>query len=191
MLFGNLCPKGAVIKQSAASPQLLQHRGRAVVFRNQDDLEARIDSPDLDVRPEDVIVLQNAGPRGGPGMPEWGSIALPRKLLDAGVRDMVRISDARMSGTAGGTVVLHVCPEAAVGGPLALVRDGDWIELDVPNRSLNVLLPEEELARRRAAWQPPPPAFRRGYGKLYLDHVLQADEGCDFDFCRAIGGGST
>src|SRR5262249_46363297 len=185
VLFGNLCPRGAVIKQSAASPHLLRHRGRAVVFRDQDDLEARIDRPDVDVRPDDVLVLQNAGPVGGPGMPEWGSIAMPRRLLEAGVRDVVRISDGRMSGTAAGTVVLHVCPEAAVGGPLALVRDGDVIELDVPGRALNVLLPVEELERRRAAWRPPRPHFTRGYGKLYIDHVLQADEGCDFDFCRA------
>src|SRR5438552_6380630 len=170
ILFGNLCPRGAVIKQSAASPQLLRHRGRAVVFNGQDDLEARIDRPDLDVRPDDVLVLQNAGPRGGPGMPEWGSIAMPRKLLEAGVRDLVRISDARMSGTAAGTVVLHVCPEAAVGGPLALVRDGDVIELDAPGRSLNMRVAEEELARRRALWQPPAPAYTRGYGRLYLEH---------------------
>jgi dihydroxy-acid dehydratase len=184
VLWGNLCPRGAVIKQSAASPHLLRHRGRAIVFDSQDDLEARIDQPDLDVRPEDVLVLRNVGPRGGPGMPEWGQMGLPRKLLEAGVRDMVRISDARMSGTSFGTVVLHVCPEAAVGGPLALVRTGDLIELDVPARQLNVRVPEEELSRRRAAWQPPPAAFTRGYGKLYLDHVLQADEGADFDFCR-------
>ena len=189
VLRGNLCPNGAVIKQSAASPKLLKHAGRAVVFRDQDDLEARIDSPDLDVRPEDVLVLQNVGPRGAPGMPEWGSIGMPKKLLDAGVRDMVRISDARMSGTAQGTVVLHVCPDSAVGGPLALVRDGDVIELDVPNRTLNVKVSDEELARRRAGWAPPPPKFTRGYGKLYLDHVLQADEGCDFDFLRGAGGG--
>src|SRR5207253_10026558 len=141
----------------------------AVVFRNQDDLEARIDSDDLDVLPDDVLVLQNIGPVGAPGMPEWGSIAMPKKLLDQGVRDMVRVSDARMSGTAAGTVVLHVCPEAAVGGPLGLVRDGDVIELDVPARALNVLLPEEELQRRRAAWRPPPPKYTRGYGRLYLD----------------------
>jgi dihydroxy-acid dehydratase len=184
VLLGNLCPRGAVIKQSAASPHLLRHRGRAVVFTSQEDLEARIDAPDLDVRPDDVLVLQNVGPVGGSGMPEWGSIAMPRKLLDAGVRDVVRISDARMSGTAAGTVVLHVCPEAAVGGPLALVRDGDVIELDVPNRTLNVLLPEDELQRRRAAWRPPSLGFARGYGRLYVEHVLQADEGCDFDFCR-------
>ncbi len=187
ILHGNLCPNGAVIKQSAASPALLRHRGRAVVFTGQDDLEARIDRPDLDIRPGDVIVLQNVGPRGAPGMPEWGSIAMPKKLLEAGVRDLVRISDARMSGTAGGTVVLHVCPEAAVGGPLSLVRNGDLIELDVPNRALNVLLAEDELQHRRAAWQPPPPRFTRGYGKLYIEHVLQADEGCDFDFCRGVG----
>src|SRR5262249_25995654 len=184
ILRGSLCPRGAVIKQSAAPPPLLRHRGRAVVFTSQDDLEARIDAPDLDVRPDDVLVLQNAGPRGGPGMPEWGSIAMPRRLLEAGVRDVVRISDARMSGTAAGTVVLHVGPEAAAGGPLALVRDGDAIELDVPGRALNLLVAEEELTRRRAAWRPPRPAFTRGHGRLYLEHVLQADEGCDFDFCR-------
>jgi dihydroxy-acid dehydratase len=184
VLQGNLCPRGAVIKQAAASPSLLRHRGRAVVFTCQEDLEARIDDPSLDVRPDDVLVLQNVGPRGAPGMPEWGGFAMPRKLLDAGVRDMVRISDARMSGTAAGTVVLHVCPEAAIGGPLALVQDGDEIELDVPARTLNVKLSETELQRRRAAWQPAPPKFARGYGKLYIDHVLQADEGCDFDFCQ-------
>jgi len=184
VLTGNLCPRGAVIKQSAASPHLLKHRGRAVVFQGQDDLEARIDRADLDVRPDDVLVLQNVGPVGAPGMPEWGSIAMPRKLLEAGVRDMVRISDTRMSGTAAGTVVLHVCPEAAVGGPLALVRDGDAIELDVTGRSLNVRVDDEELTRRRREWAPPAPRYARGYGRLYVDHVLQADEGCDFDFCR-------
>src|SRR5262249_25943641 len=183
VLHGNLCPRGAVIKQSAASPALLRHRGRAVVFDSQEDLEGRIDRPDLDVQPDDVLVLRNIGPRGAPGMPEWGSIAMPRKLLDAGVRDIVRISDARMSGTASGTVVLHVCPEAAVGGPLALVQGGDIIELDVPARTLSVLVSPDEMSRRRAAWQPPPPAYTRGYGKLFLDHVLQADKGCDFDFC--------
>ena len=189
VLFGNLCPRGAVIKQSAAAPHLLKHRGRAVVFTSQEDLEARIDSPDLDVQPDDVLLLQNIGPVGAPGMPEWGSIAMPRKLLDAGVRDMVRISDGRMSGTASGTVVLHVCPEAAVGGPLALVRTGDIIELDVPARSLNVLVSAEELERRRAAWTPPAPKYRRGYARLYTEHVLQADEGCDFDFLRGAGTG--
>src|SRR5262249_19809189 len=153
VLRGNLCPGGAVIKQSAASPKLLKHAGRALVFKNQEDLEARIDSPDLDIRPDDVIVLQNVGPKGAPGMPGWGSIAMPRKLLDQGVRDIVRISDARMSGTAQGTVILHVCPESSVGGPLALVRDGDIIELDVANRTLNIRLSDQELARRRADWQ--------------------------------------
>jgi dihydroxy-acid dehydratase len=184
VLRGNLCPGGAVIKQSAASPQLMQHTGRAVVFKNQEDLEARIDSPDLDVKPDDVIVLQNIGPHGAPGMPEWGSIAMPRKMLDQGVRDMVRISDGRMSGTAQGTVVLHVCPESAVGGPLALVQDGDVIQLDVAGRSLSLLVSDEELARRRAEWTAPPAKFDRGYGRLFLDHVLQADQGCDFDFLR-------
>jgi dihydroxy-acid dehydratase len=184
ILRGNLCPSGAVIKHSAASPHLLRHRGRAVMFMNQDDLEARIDSPDLDVRPDDVLVLQNVGPVGGPGMPEWGSIAMPKKLLDAGVRDMVRISDARMSGTASGTVVLHVCPEAAVGGPLALVQDGDIIELDVPRRTLHLHVNDEALERRRQNWRPPAPKFTRGYGRLYVEHVTQAEEGCDFDFCR-------
>ncbi len=182
VLHGNLCPRGAVIKQSAASPSLLKHRGRAVVFENQEDLERRIDDPDLDVAPTDVLVLRNIGPVGAPGMPEWGSIAMPKKMLDAGVRDMVRISDARMSGTAAGTVILHVCPEAAVGGPFALVRTGDIIELDVPNRSLNMAVEEKELARRRTDWSPPTSPYRRGYGKLFVDHVLQADEGCDFDF---------
>ena len=184
ILRGNLCPRGAVIKQSAASPSLLRHKGRAIVFHGQEDLEARIDSPNLDVRPDNVLVLQNIGPVGAPGMPEWGSIAMPRKMLDAGVRDMVRISDARMSGTASGTVVLHVCPEAAVGGPLGMVQDGDEIELDVPARKLNLLITDAELARRRAAWQPPAPKCTRGYGKLYIDHVLQADQGCDFGFCQ-------
>jgi dihydroxy-acid dehydratase len=184
ILHGNLCPRGAVIKQAAASPHLLCHRGRAVVFKNQDDLEARIDRPDLDVKPDDVLLLQNVGPVGGPGMPEWGSIAMPRKLLDAGIRDMVRISDARMSGTAKGTVILHVCPEAAIGGPLALVRDGDVIELDVPKRTLNVLVTDDQLTKRKAAWRAPEPKFTRGYGRLYIEHVLQADEGCDFDFCQ-------
>jgi dihydroxy-acid dehydratase len=182
VLRGNLCPGGAVIKQSAASPHLMKHTGRAVVFKNQGDLEARIDSLDLDVQPSDILVLQNIGPHGAPGMPEWGSIAMPRKMLDQGVRDMVRISDGRMSGTAQGTVVLHVCPESAVGGPLALVRDGDMIQLDVLGRSLKLLVSDEELARRRAEWQAPPPKFTRGYGQLFLDHVMQADAGCDFDF---------
>ena len=182
ILRGTLAPDGAVIKQSAASPELLRHRGRAVVFSSPADLAARIDDPALDITPESVIVLQNAGPVGGPGMPEAGFLPIPKKLLAQGIRDMVRISDARMSGTAFGTVVLHVAPEAAVGGPLALVRDGDWIELDVANRRLDLLVGEEELARRRAEWRPPTPPYRRGYRRLYVDHVLQAPQGCDFDF---------
>jgi dihydroxy-acid dehydratase len=184
ILGGNLAPDGAVIKQSAATPKLLAHRGRAVVFTSQQDLAERVDSADLDVKPEDILVMQNAGPIGAPGMPEAGYLPLPKKLLAQGVRDMVRISDARMSGTAFGTIVLHVAPEAAVGGPLALVRTGDEILLDVPNRKLELLVPGEELIRRRGAWRPPAPAFRRGYGKLFLDHILQAPDGCDFDFLR-------
>lgn len=182
ILRGNLAPDGAVIKHAAASPHLLRHRGRAVVFRGMDDLRARLNDPDLDVRPEDVLVLQNCGPIGGPGMPEVGNLPIPQKLLQQGVRDMVRISDARMSGTAYGTIVLHVAPESAVGGPLALVRDGDEIELDAPNRSLTLHVDEAELARRRQEWQPPAAHYRRGYGDLYLRHVTQAPAGVDFDF---------
>jgi dihydroxy-acid dehydratase len=181
ILFGNLCPDGAVLKQSAASPKLMRHRGRAVVFRNKQDLLDRIDAPDLDVEASSVLVQQSAGPHGGPGMPEWGQLPIPRKLLAAGITDMVRISDARMSGTSFGTCVLHVAPESAVGGPLALVQDGDEIELDVEHRRLELLVDDAELTRRRAAWTRPAPAFTRGYGRLYLDHVLQANEGADFD----------
>lgn len=184
VLRGNLAPSGAVIKHLAATPSLLQHRGRAVVFRNMDDLRARIDDPELDVSPEDVLVLQNVGPVGGPGMPEVGNFPIPGRLLRQGVRDMVRVSDARMSGTAFGTIVLHVAPESAVGGPLALVRDGDEIELDTAGHRLHLHVDEAELARRRAAWQPPAPAYTRGYGRLYLEHVMQAPAGCDFDFLQ-------
>jgi dihydroxy-acid dehydratase len=184
VLSGNLCPDGAVLKQSAASPHLLTHRGRAVVFEDHADLHARIDDPALSIDESSVLVLKHVGPRGAPGMPEWGAAPIPARLLRQGVRDMVRISDARMSGTSYGTVVLHVAPESAVGGPLALVRDGDVIELDVRARRLTVLVSDEELARRRAAWRPRAPHFSRGYGKLFLDHVLQANEGCDFDFLR-------
>jgi len=183
VLRGNLAPDGALIKHSAASPELLRHRGRAVVFEGVEDLGRRIDDPDLDVDPGDVLVLRGAGPVGAPGMPEAGLLPIPKKLLERGARDMVRISDARMSGTAFGTVVLHAAPEAAVGGPLALVRDGDEIELDVERRRLNLLVDEEELERRRAEWEPPTLA-ERGYLRLYGEHVLQADEGCDFDFLR-------
>jgi L-arabonate dehydrase len=184
ILRGNLCPDGAVLKQSAASPHLLTHRGRAVVFEDHADLHRRIDDPSLAVDENSVLVLKHVGPKGAPGMPEWGAAPIPTRLLRQGVKDMVRISDARMSGTSYGTVVLHVAPESAIGGPLALVRDGDEIELDVPNRSLNLRVSDEELARRRAAWRPRAPHFTRGYGRMFLDHVLQANEGCDFDYLR-------
>jgi dihydroxy-acid dehydratase len=182
VLRGNLAPDGAVIKHAAATAALLQHRGRAVVFRDLADLHARINAPDLDVMPDDVLVLQNVGPVGGLGMPEVGNFPIPGKLLKAGIRDMVRISDGRMSGTAFGTIVLHVAPESAIGGPLALVRDGDQIELDVANRRLHLHVSDDELAARRAIWQPPAASFRRGYGRLFIEHVNQAPAGCDFDF---------
>jgi L-arabonate dehydrase len=184
ILFGNLCPDGAVLKQSAASPHLLTHRGRAVVFENQADIARRIDDPSLPIDETSVLVLKHVGPKGAPGMPEWGAAPIPTRLLQRGVKDMVRISDARMSGTSYGTVVLHVAPESAVGGPLALVRDGDAIELDVPGRRLTLRVEDAELARRRLAWAPPPPHFTSGYGRIFLDHVLQANEGCDFDVLR-------
>jgi L-arabonate dehydrase len=184
ILYGNLCPDGAVLKQTAASPHLLRHRGRAVVFESKHDLMARVNDPALAVDETSVLVQKLGGPKGGPGMPEWGQLPIPEKLLRRGVKDLVRVSDARMSGTSYGTVVLHVAPEAAVGGPLALVRDGDEIELDVPKRTLALRIGDDELARRRAAWTPRPPHFTRGYGRLFLDHVLQANEGCDFDFLR-------
>ncbi len=186
VLQGNLCPDGAIIKPSAATPGLMRHRGRAVVFENIEDLHARIDDPDLDVDADSVMVLKNCGPRGYPGMAEVGNMPLPPKLLQQGVTDMVRISDARMSGTAYGTVVLHAAPEAAAGGTLALVEDGDMIELNVGGRRLNLDVPEDELARRRERWTPPEPSMDRGYCRLYVDHVLQADRGVDFDFL--VGG---
>jgi dihydroxy-acid dehydratase len=182
VLRGNLAPAGAIIKPSAASPALMRHRGRAVVFEDIDDYRARIDDPGLDIDETSVMVLKNCGPKGYPGMAEVGNMALPRKLLQKGVRDMVRISDARMSGTAFGTVVLHAAPEAAVGGPLALVRSGDIVELDVEARRLHIEVSEQELARRRQSWRPPEPAMRGGYQGLYVDHVLQADRGADLDF---------
>jgi dihydroxy-acid dehydratase len=182
VLRGSLAPNGAVIKAAAASPRLLKHVGRAVVFDDYNDMAARIDGEDLAVDADSVLVLRNAGPRGGPGMPEWGMLPVPKKLLKQGVRDMVRVSDARMSGTSYGTCVLHVAPESYVGGPLALVRDGDPIELDVEKRELNLKVDEAELSRRREAWRSPPPKFERGYGVLFSRHIRQADEGCDFDF---------
>ncbi|HEV8133338.1 MAG TPA: L-arabinonate dehydratase [Pyrinomonadaceae bacterium] len=185
VLFGNLAPDGAVIKPTAAEPRLLKHKGPAVVFSDYNDLAARIDNEDLQVDENSVLVLQNAGPLGGPGMPEWGMLPVPKKLLQRGVRDMVRISDARMSGTAYGACVLHVAPESFVGGPLAFVHDGDLIDLDVAARKLQLLVDDEELSRRRAAWKPAPPRYERGFGALYAAHVTQADKGCDFDVLEA------
>ncbi len=186
VLRGNLCPDGAVIKPSAATPQLLRHRGKAAVFSSVADFHSRIDDPALEVDENSVLVLQNVGPKGFPGMPEVGNMSLPRKLLDRGVRDMVRLSDGRMSGTAYGAVVLHIAPESAVGGPLALVRDGDMIELDVAQRRLHLDVPPHELERRRAAWQAPAGQETRGYTRLFLDHAQQADRGVDFDIL--VGG---
>ncbi|TNE63986.1 MAG: dihydroxy-acid dehydratase [Alphaproteobacteria bacterium] len=184
VLKGNLCPQGALMKPNAADPALWQHTGRAVVFENIEDFHARIDDPDLDVEEKDILVLKGCGPKGYPGMPEVGNMPLPAKLLAKGVKDMIRVSDARMSGTAYGTVVLHVAPEAEMGGPLALVRSGDMIRLDGPGRTLDLLVDDAELAKRKAEWQQTHPAspHTRGYYKLYVDHVLQADEGCDLDF---------
>jgi len=186
ILKGNLAPDGAVIKPPAAEAHLLKHTGKAVVFKSYDDLSARIDSADLEIDANSVIVLQNAGPQGAPGMPEWGQLPIPKKLLEQGVRDMVRISDARMSGTSYGACVLHVTPEAYIGGPLAFVQDGDLIELDVPARKLNILITDAEMAKRKAAWVAPAPKFERGFGKIYLQHIQQANNGCDFDFLETL-----
>jgi dihydroxy-acid dehydratase len=188
VLRGNLAPGGAIIKQSAASPELLSHTGRAVVFEDMDDLVARIDDPGLAVDRTSVMVLKHAGPRGAPGFPEWGMLPIPQRLLEQGVRDMVRISDARMSGTAFGTVVLHVTPEAAVLGPLAAVEDGDEIALDVEGRTLDLLVPDDEIQARLARRAPRVPAYTRGYGAMYLEHVTSAAEGCDFDFLQKVPG---
>jgi dehydratase ilvD1 len=190
VLQGNLCPNGAVMKPSAAGQSLLSHRGRAVVFESIEDMHARIDDPNLKVDAQSVLVLKGCGPKGYPGMPEVGNMPLPRKLLEKGVSDMLRISDARMSGTAFGTVVLHVAPESAAGGPLAIVRDGDEILLDGPNRRLELLIPPDELAARIDAWkrEPPAPKYSRGYYQLYVQHVMQADQGCDLDFLVGASG---
>jgi dihydroxy-acid dehydratase len=182
VLRGNLAPDGAIIKPPAAESHLHKHAGKAVVFEDYNDLAARIDDPDLDVDENSVLVLKNAGPIGAPGMPEWGQLPIPKKVLAKGVRDMVRVSDARMSGTSYGACVLHVAPESFIGGPLALVRDGDVIELDIPGRRLSMRVSDEELERRRAAWKRPAPRYERGYGRLFSEHVSQANEGCDFDF---------
>ena len=182
VLRGNLCPGGAVMKPAAASPRYFRHRGRAIVFDGPADMMARIHDPDLPVDEDSVLVLRGGGPVGAPGMPEWGNLPIPKKLLDRGVRDLLRLSDARMSGTHYGSCVLHVSPESAIGGPLALVQDGDEIALDLEARTLTLCVDEAELARRRAAWTPPPPRYARGFTRLYQQHVTQAHEGCDFDF---------
>jgi dihydroxyacid dehydratase/phosphogluconate dehydratase len=187
VLRGNLCPDGAVLKPSAASPHLMKHRGRAVVFESIEHYKERIEDPELDIDENSVMVLKYCGPKGYPGMAEVGNMGLPPKLLARGILDMVRVSDARMSGTAYGTTVLHVCPEAATGGPLALVEEGDWIELDVEARRLHLDVEDAELERRRAKWVAPEPIFKSGYQALYVEHVMQADKGMDFDFllgCR-------
>jgi dihydroxy-acid dehydratase len=184
VLTGNLAPDGAVIKHSAMEPRFRRHAGPAIVFRDYNDLARRIDDAALGATADSVLVLQNAGPLGGPGMPEWGMLPIPKRLLEQGVRDMLRVSDCRMSGTAYGACVLHVAPESFVGGPLALVRDGDVIALDVDARSLTLRVSDEELAHRRAAWTPPVFPHPRGYGALYARHVTQANQGCDFDFLQ-------
>ena len=181
VLDGNLAPNGAVIKQTACDPSLVKHKGPAVVFSDYNDMAARIDDDNLEVTKNSVLVLKNAGPQGGPGMPEWGMLPIPKKLLNQGVRDMVRISDARMSGTSYGTCVLHVSPESFIGGPLALVETGDIIELDIPARKLELHVEEDELNRRKKAWVPPKKKFKRGFGAIYANHITQADVGCDFD----------
>ena len=185
VLKGNLAPDGCVIKPSACAKHLLKHAGPALVFDDYPTMKATLDRDDLDVTPDHVIVLRNAGPQGGPGMPEWGMLPIPKKLVKQGVRDMVRISDARMSGTSYGACVLHVAPESFIGGPLALARTGDTIAIDVAARSINLNVSEDELARRRATWTPPPPRFERGYGWMFAKHIRQANEGCDFDFLES------
>jgi dihydroxy-acid dehydratase len=182
VLRGNLCPNGAVIKHAAADKRLLVHEGPAVVFEDYNEMAAKLDDPNLDVTKDSVLVLKSAGPLGGPGFPEWGMLPIPKKLLEQGVRDMVRISDGRMSGTSYGACILHVAPESAIGGPLALVRTGDIIALDVPKRTLTLKVSDEELAKRRAAWKQKPMIYPRGYGQMFAKHVTQADQGCDFDF---------
>jgi dihydroxy-acid dehydratase len=185
VVYGSLAPDGAVIKQTAASAHLMRHRGRAYVFETREQMIAEIEREDLPIDRNTVLVMRNGGPKGAPGFPEWGHIPMPRKLLRQGVTDMVRISDARMSGTSFGTVVLHVAPESAIGGPLAVVQNGDEIELDVAARKLDLLVSQEEIARRLLAFAPPKPHYDRGYGRLFLEHVTQAPLGCDFDFLAA------
>jgi dihydroxy-acid dehydratase len=191
VLRGNLAPDGCVIKPSACSPELLQHTGPALVFDDYPALKKAIDDPDLDVTKDHILVLRNAGPQGGPGMPEWGMLPIPTKLVKQGVRDMMRISDARMSGTSYGACVLHVSPESFVGGNLALVKTGDTITLDIPARSIHLHVSDQELAKRRAAWTPPPARFERGWGYMFSRHILQAHDGCDFDYLETSFGAPT
>jgi dihydroxyacid dehydratase/phosphogluconate dehydratase len=187
VLRGNLAPDGVVIKPSACAPHLLQHSGRALVFDDYPALKKAVEDPELDVTGDDILVLRNAGPRGA-GMPEWGMLPIPTKLLKQGVKDMLRLSDARMSGTSYGGCLLHCSPEAAIGGPLALVKTGDRITVDVPARRIHLEIDDEELARRKAAWTPPPPRYERGYGWMFARHIKQANEGCDFDFLETTFG---
>jgi len=184
VLKGNLAPDGCVIKPAAAEKRLLHHTGKALVFNSYPDMKARINQPDLEVTADHVLVLRNVGPQGGPGMPEWGMIPIPQKLIEQGVRDMVRISDARMSGTSYGACILHVAPEAYIGGPLSLVHTGDDITVDLTERRISLNVAPDELARREAARTPPPPRYGRGYGWMFSRHIQQADSGCDFDFLQ-------
>jgi dihydroxy-acid dehydratase len=185
ILTGNLAPRGCVMKPSAAEKRFLKHRGPALVFEDYNHMASLIERDDLDVTPDHILVLKNAGPKGGPGMPEWGMLPIPKKLVQAGVRDMLRISDARMSGTSYGACILHVAPESYIGGPLSLVQNGDEIEVDVAARRIHLHVSDEEMARRKAAWKPLPPRYERGYGAMFAEHIGQADEGCDFDFLQA------
>jgi dihydroxy-acid dehydratase len=184
VLTGNLAPRGCVMKPAAAERRLHHHRGPALVFENYNHMAREIERDDLDVTPDHVLVLKNGGPKGGPGMPEWGMLPIPKKLVKAGVRDMLRVSDARMSGTSYGACILHVAPESFVGGPLALVKTGDAIEVDVASRRIHLHVADDELARRRETWRPPQPRYERGYGQMFSAHIGQADEGCDFDFLQ-------
>jgi dihydroxy-acid dehydratase len=191
VLKGNLAPNGAVIKPAACDPKFHTHSGPALIANSYAEMKKIIEDPDYPITPDTVLVLRNAGPQGGPGMPEWGMIPMPKALLKDGHRDMVRLSDARMSGTSFGACVLHVAPEAYVGGPLALLKDGDVVELDIPNRSLKMLVSDAELALRKAAWKAPEPKYQRGYGHMFTKHIEQADKGCDFDFLKTEFGGPT
>jgi dihydroxy-acid dehydratase len=187
VLTGNIAPRGCVMKPSAAEKRLHRHRGKVIAFEDYNHMAREVERDDLDVTPDHILVLKNGGPKGGPGMPEWGMLPIPKKLVKMGVRDMLRISDARMSGTSYGACILHVAPESFVGGPLALVQTGDEIEVDVPARRIHLHVSDEELARRKAAWQAPSPRYPRGYGAMFSEHIGQADEGCDFDFLAPLG----